>query len=76
MLIIDFEATQARIKERCVALSRVATKYNLKKTSLQKFVQGRFYGTSGQGELGRCEQAMIDMDLLVYTVAEDLKHAA
>ncbi|KAB0665627.1 hypothetical protein F6V25_07855 [Oryzomonas japonica] len=76
MLIVDYKATQDRIKDRCVAITRVAEKFGINKTSLQKFVEGRFFGTSGQGVYGDCEQAMIAMDLLVYSEVEDVKRAA
>lgn len=71
MLIIDFEATNARIKDRCVMPAKVARKFGINATSMSKFLQGRFYGCSGQGVLGQLEKALIDMDLLVYSVAEE-----
>ena len=76
MLIVDYTATRARIKDRCVAPQRVAKKYGIAPVSLNKFIAGRFFGTSGQGVCGKCEQALIDMDLLVYTVVEDEKVVA
>lgn len=76
MLIVDFEATNALIKERCVMPAKVARKFGINETSMSKFLQGRFYGASGQGVLGQMEQALIAMDLLVYTVAEEEQKAA
>lgn len=71
MLIVDFEATQARIHNRCVTPAKVARKYGINETSMAKFLQGRFFGQSGQGKLGQIEQALIDMDLLVFSVVEE-----
>lgn len=73
MLIVDFEATRQRIKDRCVAVRRVATKYGITDTTMRKFVNGHLFGTSGQGVYGRCENALIDMGLLVFTVSSDEK---
>lgn len=71
MLIVDNAATAARVKDRCVALQRVARKYGIAPMSLNKFVNGKFFGKSGHGVVGKMEAALIEMDLLVYTVAED-----
>jgi hypothetical protein len=71
MLIVNHEATKERIKDRCVAVQRVAVKYEINKNSLQKFVEGQFFGKSGQGEYGRCEKALIEMGLLVFDLVPD-----
>ena len=76
MLIVDFPATCARIKDRCVMPTQVARKYEINPRSMSQFLQGRFYGCSGVVVLGQIEQALIDMDLLVYTEVPYLQEAA
>jgi hypothetical protein len=76
MLIVDFPATCALIKDRCVTPAKIARKYGLNETSFSKFLLGRFQGCSGQGVLGDIEAALIDMKLLVYEIVDDEQEAA